>query len=77
MEEFPGDLVVRILGFHCCGLGSTPGGGTEIPQAISCGRKKKKEVLHKSFCLFLSPLNTEHVYIGPQNVFILFLTITY
>ena len=42
MEEFPGDLVVRILGFHCCGLGSTPGGGTEIPQAILCGRKKKR-----------------------------------
>ena len=28
--EFPGGLVVRILGFHCCGPGSVPGRGTEI-----------------------------------------------
>ena len=70
MGEFPGDLVVRILGFHCCGLGSTPGGGTEIPQAIQCGQKNK-EVLHKCLCLFLSPLNTQHVYLRPQNVFII------
>ena len=27
---FPGGLVVRILSFHCCGLGSIPGRGTEI-----------------------------------------------
>ena len=25
--------MVRILGFHCCDLGSIPGWGTEIPQA--------------------------------------------
>ena len=31
MEKFPDGLVVRILGFHCCGLGSVPGRGTEIP----------------------------------------------
>ena len=30
-REFPGGLAVRIPGFHCCGLGSVPGGGTEIP----------------------------------------------
>ena len=29
--EFPGDLVVSIPGFHCHGLGSVPGQGTEIP----------------------------------------------
>ena len=29
--EFPGGLVVRILGFHCHGPGSIPGQGTEIP----------------------------------------------
>ena len=39
-REFPGDLVVRILGFHCCGLDSIPGQGTKIPQAM--GPKKKK-----------------------------------
>ena len=32
-REFPGGLVVRILGFHCHGPGSIPGQGTEIPQA--------------------------------------------
>ena len=32
-REFPGSPVVRTLGFHCCGLGSIPGWGTEILQA--------------------------------------------
>ena len=34
-ELFPGDLVVRIPVFHvhCCGPGSIPARGTEIPQA--------------------------------------------
>ena len=32
--EFPGGLMVRILGFSCCGLGSSPGQETEIPQAV-------------------------------------------
>ena len=41
--EFPGGLVVRILGFHCHGLGSIPGQGTEIPQATWCGQKKRKK----------------------------------
>lgn len=27
--EFPGGLVVRIPDFHCHGLGSSPGWGTE------------------------------------------------
>ena len=30
-REFPGSLVVRILSFHCCGMGLIPGWGTEIP----------------------------------------------
>ena len=30
-REFPGGLVFSIPGFHCCGLGSVPGWGTEIP----------------------------------------------
>ena len=41
-REFPGDLVVRILGFHCRGLGSVLAQGTEILQAVWCGQKKKK-----------------------------------
>ena len=42
LGEFPGGLVVRILGFHCCGLGSIPGRGTEIPQATCHGQKTKQ-----------------------------------
>ena len=34
--------MVRILGFHCCGPGSIPGWGTEIPQASGEAKKKKK-----------------------------------
>ena len=31
-REFPDDdLVIRTQHFHCCGLGSIPGLGTEIP----------------------------------------------
>ena len=41
--EFPGELVVRILSFHCHGPGSVPGGGTEPVQSSWCGQKKKKE----------------------------------
>ena len=33
-REFPGGLVVRILGFHSWDQGSVPGQGTEIPQAL-------------------------------------------
>ena len=42
LREFPSGLVVRILGFHCCGPGSIPGRGTKILQALWCGQKKKK-----------------------------------
>ena len=42
-REFPGGLVVRILGFHCCDPGSGPGRGTEVPQAVQHDRKKKKK----------------------------------
>ena len=39
-------LVVRIWHFHCCGQGSAPGLGTEIPHqaAACCGLKKKNEL---------------------------------
>ena len=47
--ELPGGLGVRILGFHCRGLGLVPGQGTEILQAtrrsmVWHGQKKKKKV---------------------------------
>jgi len=40
--DFPGGLVISIPGFHCRGLGSIPGGGTEILQAAQSGQEKKK-----------------------------------
>ena len=40
--EFPGGLVVRIPGFHCCGPGSIPGWETEIAQAAQPKEKRKK-----------------------------------
>ena len=43
--EFPGDLAVRILGFHCRGPDSVPHWGTEIPQAVQHSQKKKKNFL--------------------------------
>ena len=36
--EFPGGLAGRILGFYCCVPGSSPGQGTEIPQAMGSVR---------------------------------------
>ena len=33
VREFPDGIVVRIPGFHCRGLGSISGWGTEILQA--------------------------------------------
>ena len=35
--------MVRILSFHCGGLDSIPGRGTEIPQAMQCGQKSERE----------------------------------
>ena len=43
LGEFPGGLVVRILGFHCRGLGSASDWRTEILQAMKYGGKKKKK----------------------------------
>ena len=41
-REFPGELVDRIPGFHCHGIGPIPGWGTEIPQAAWHGQIKNK-----------------------------------
>ena len=46
-REFPGGLVVRILGFHCHGLGSIPSQRTEILQAMRRGQKKKRKICKK------------------------------
>ena len=40
-REFPGGLMVRTQHFHCHGLGSIPGWGPEILQALWHGEKKK------------------------------------
>ena len=40
-REFPGGPVVRTPCFHCGGVGSIPGQGTKIPQAVQCGQKTK------------------------------------
>ena len=42
MGEFPGSPAVRTRRFHCGGLGSIPGRGTKILQAVQCGQKNKK-----------------------------------
>ena len=42
IREFPCGPVVRTRYFHCHGLGSIPGQGTKILQAIQQGQKKKK-----------------------------------
>ena len=39
--------MVRIWHFHCCGLGSIPGQGTEIPQAIRPKRGEKKDIINR------------------------------
>ena len=57
MWEFRGGLVVRIPGFQCHGLGSTPGQGTDIPQAEQRGPKKKPK--QKTKPQNQKPLKTE------------------
>lgn len=43
VQELPGGLVVRMLGFHCCSLGAIPAQQTEILRALWCTQKKKKK----------------------------------
>ena len=40
LMEFPGGLVVRILGFHCHIPGSIPAEGIKIPQAEWYSQKR-------------------------------------
>ena len=67
LKEFPGGLVVNILGFHSCGLGSTPGQGTEILQAICPGKKKKK----KEYPFFTSILIDKYSMLPTFQLFLL------
>ena len=39
--EFPGCLVAKILGFHCCGLGSIPNGRLRSCKPRGMAKKKK------------------------------------
>ena len=59
VEEFPGGLVVRILGFHSCGRDSIPSCGTEILHAAWQKKKKKKTLLGE---LRISPRTGENIF---------------
>lgn len=53
-RESPGDLVDRILGFHCCGPGSVPSQGNETlraptAQPTATTQKKGKGSNHDHF----------------------------
>ena len=50
-REFPGDLVVTTWHFHCSGLGSVPGWGTEIAQATPHCQKEKEREREKEKCI--------------------------
>ena len=47
LMEFPGGLMVRVEGFHCCFLGSISGWGTEILQDVQCAPVNKKKKIKK------------------------------
>ena len=44
--EFPGGLVVRILGFHCCGPGFDPWLGNGDPASHAARQNKNKNKIH-------------------------------
>ena len=47
--EFPGGLLVGILGFCCHGPGSIPGWETEIPQVMMLGQKTKQNRTSRTY----------------------------
>ena len=55
VREFPGGPVVRTQRFYCRGPGSTPGGGTKIPQAEWRGQKQTKNVCEAETAGCLTP----------------------
>ena len=68
--EFPGGLVIGIPGFHCCGLGSVPGRGTEILQAMQCSQKQtnKKPHTHK-ICFYMYYILHTHIHMYMHSIF--------
>ena len=61
-KVFLSGLLVRILGFLLCGLGSIPGWGTEISQAAWHGQNKKKKKVFRKYFLLGEP-SSEFTYI--------------
>ena len=41
-RDFPGDPVVKTYASNAGGMGSTLGQGTEVPNVVGCGQKKKR-----------------------------------
>ena len=48
---FPGDLVVRFLGFHCCGQAQTLGEELRSSKLHGTAKKKKKKERKNKFTL--------------------------
>ena len=64
--ELPGGLVVRIKHFHCCGLESIPGWGTDHASYM-VQPKEKKERERERECLMCKIIHSlkllcKHVY---------------
>ena len=53
-REFPGCPMVRTRAVTTKGMGSIPGWGTKVPQAVRHSQMKKK----KPLCLSIPPLQT-------------------
>ena len=51
-EKFHSNLVVRVLGFHCHGLGSIPGSGNWDLLQAAAQPKKKKRKKERNFDIF-------------------------
>ena len=70
-REFPVGLVVRILGFHCHGLGSIFEQGTEILQAAQCGQKKScKTGYIVGSHLYTHTHTHTHTHIPPKHIYV-------
>ena len=77
--EFPGGLVVRIPGFHCCSLGSIPDGGAEIPQAVLCSQKKQVTMCWLDtfiYCNMIIPVALANTSITSHNYHFFFVAVT-
>ena len=59
--EFPSVVVVRILSFHCHGLDSVPGWGTEILQVVWLHNQKKNKI---KICFVIQLKNKNHMIIS-------------